>query len=51
VHDIADNLVKLSAAAASSEPKLNFVLTLPSHQEIVFTVADADIIATAAHPQ
>jgi hypothetical protein len=35
----------------SSEPKLNFVLTLPSHQEIVFTVADADIIATAAHPQ
>jgi hypothetical protein len=35
----------------SSEPKLNFVLTLPSHQGIVFTVADADIIATAAHPQ
>ena len=33
----------------SSELKLNFVLTLPSHQEIVFTVEDADIIATAAH--
>ena len=30
----------------SSELKLNFVLTLPSHQEIVFTVADAGIIAT-----
>ena len=33
----------------SSELKLNFVLTLPSHQEIVFTVDDAEIIATAAH--
>ena len=33
----------------SSELKLNFVLTLPSHQEIVFTVEDADVIATAAH--
>jgi len=33
----------------SSEPKLNFVLTLPSHQEIVFTVEDADVIAMAAH--
>src|SRR5215831_18870219 len=32
----------------SSELKLNFVLTLPSHQEIVFTIEDADIIATAA---
>jgi hypothetical protein len=31
--------------------KLNFVLTLPSHQEIVFTVEDADVIATAAHLQ
>jgi hypothetical protein len=28
--------------------ELNFVLTLPSHQEIVFTIEDADIIATAA---
>ena len=33
----------------SSELKLNFVLTLPSQQEIVFTVEDADVIATAAH--
>src|SRR5262249_50425766 len=33
----------------SSELKLNFVLTLPSHQEIVFTAEDADVIATAAH--
>jgi hypothetical protein len=32
----------------SSELKLNFVLTLPSHQVIVFTIEDADIIATAA---
>jgi hypothetical protein len=30
----------------SSELKLNFVLTLPSQQEIVFTAEDADIIAT-----
>src|SRR5215471_7403213 len=32
-----------------SELKLNFVLTLPSHQEIVFTAEDAHVIATAAH--
>jgi hypothetical protein len=32
----------------SSELKLNFVLTLPSHQEIVFTIEDANIIATTA---
>jgi hypothetical protein len=32
----------------SSELKLNFVLTLPSHQVIVFTLEDADIIATTA---
>ena len=33
----------------SSELKLNFVLTLPSHQDIVFTAEDADVIAMAAH--
>jgi hypothetical protein len=27
---------------ASREPKLNFVFTVPSHQEIVFTVEDAE---------
>jgi hypothetical protein len=32
----------------SSELKFNFVLTLTSHQEIVFIIDDADIIATAA---
>jgi hypothetical protein len=32
----------------SSELKFNFVLTLTSHQEIVFTLEDADIIATTA---
>jgi hypothetical protein len=32
----------------SSELKLNFVLTLPSHQVIVFTIEAADIIATTA---
>jgi hypothetical protein len=32
----------------SSELKLNFVLTLPSHQVIVFIIEDTDIIATAA---
>src|SRR5215471_8343967 len=32
----------------SSELKFNFVLTLPSHQVIVFTLEDADIIATTA---